>query len=146
MVIKVSVWKPEFNENATLSMVNTCTCIAINDNHRLWHYKLRMPIFKRFSLIEALVISQILRKFHEKMKFKTYIVGPSRKVNFELYSVILFVWVKCSTFTLKLKKIQDLRWLPKHLMNLSFFTKIFGRSVQLSSRFGRTFSYVREAS
>ena len=31
------------------------------------------------------------------------------------------------------------------MMNLSFFTKIFGRSVQLSSNFGKTFSYVRDA-
>ena len=31
MVIKVSAWKPEVNENATLSTVK----IAINDNHRL---------------------------------------------------------------------------------------------------------------
>ena len=31
MVIKVSAWKPEVNENATFSTVN----IAINDNHRL---------------------------------------------------------------------------------------------------------------
>ena len=31
MVIKVSAFKPEVNENATLSTVN----IAINDNHRL---------------------------------------------------------------------------------------------------------------
>ena len=30
-------------------------------------------------------------------------------------------------------------------MNLSFFTKIFGRSVQLRSSFGKTFSYVRDA-
>ena len=30
------------------------------------------------------------------------------------------------------KKIQDLIWLPKNLMNLSFFTKIFDRSVQLA--------------
>ena len=30
-------------------------------------------------------------------------------------------------------------------MNLSFFTKIFDRRVQLSSRFGKTFSYVRGA-
>ena len=30
-------------------------------------------------------------------------------------------------------------------MNLSFFTKIFGRSVQLSSSFSKTFSYVRNA-
>ena len=28
-------------------------------------------------------------------------------------------------------------------MNLSFFTKIFDRCVQLSSSFGKTFSYVR---
>ena len=62
MVIKVSAWKPEVNENATLSTVN----IEINDNHRLWSYNLRMPIFKRLSLIEALVISQIFGKFHEK--------------------------------------------------------------------------------
>ena len=53
MVIKVSPWKPEVNENATLSKVN----VAINDNHRLWPYNLRMQIFKWFSLIEALVIS-----------------------------------------------------------------------------------------
>ena len=62
MVIKVSAWKPEVNENASLSTVN----IAINDNHRLWPYNLRMPIFKWFSLIGVLVISQILGKFHEK--------------------------------------------------------------------------------
>ena len=30
-------------------------------------------------------------------------------------------------------------------MHLSFFTKMFGRSVQLSSNFGKTFSYVRDA-
>ena len=30
-------------------------------------------------------------------------------------------------------------------MNLSFFTKIFDRRVQLSSSFGKTFSYVRGA-
>ena len=30
-------------------------------------------------------------------------------------------------------------------MHLSFFTKLFGRSVQLSSNFGKTFSYVRDA-
>ena len=62
MVIKISAWKPEVNENATLSTVN----IAINDNLRLWPYNLRMPIFKWFSLMEALKISQILGKFHEK--------------------------------------------------------------------------------
>ena len=67
MVIKVSAYKPEVNENATLSTVD----IVINDNHRLWPYNLRMPIFKWFSLIEALVVSQILWKFHEKIKFKT---------------------------------------------------------------------------
>ena len=43
-----------------------------------------MPIFKLFSLIKALESSQILGKFHEKMKFKTYILGPSSKVNFVL--------------------------------------------------------------
>ena len=42
-------------------------------------------------------------------------------------------------------KFQDLIRLPKILMNLSFFTKIFDRSVQLSSSFGKTFSYVRGA-
>ena len=67
MVIKVSSWKPEVNKNDSLSTVN----IAINDNHRLLTYNLRMPNFKWFSLIQALVISQIFGKFHEKMKFKT---------------------------------------------------------------------------
>ena len=66
MVIKMSAWKPEVNENATLSTVN----IAINDNHRLWPYNLRKPIFKWFSLIAALVISQIFEKFHEKWNLK----------------------------------------------------------------------------
>ena len=42
MVIKDSAWKPEVNENATHSTVN----IAINDNHRLLPYNLRIPIFK----------------------------------------------------------------------------------------------------
>ena len=50
MVIKVSAWKPEVNENATFSTVN----IAINDNHGVWPYNLCMPIFKWVSLIEAL--------------------------------------------------------------------------------------------
>ena len=45
---------------------------------------------------------------------------------------------------LKFKKNQDSIWLPKNMMNLSFFTKFFGRSVQLSSSFGKTFSYVRD--
>ena len=66
MVIKVSAWKPEVNENATLSTIN----IAINDNHRLCPYNLRMQILKWFSLIEALVISQILGKSHEKWNLK----------------------------------------------------------------------------
>ena len=66
MVIKISARKPEVNENATLSTVN----IAIKDNQRLWPYILRMPIFKWCSLIEALVISQILGKFHEKWNLK----------------------------------------------------------------------------
>ena len=61
MVIKVSAWKTEVNENVTLSTVN----FAINDNHRLWPYNLRMQIFKLFSLIETYVISQILGKFRE---------------------------------------------------------------------------------
>ena len=64
MIIKVSAWKPEDNENATLSTVN----IALIDN--LWPYNLHMPIFKWFSLIEALVISLILGKFHEKWNLK----------------------------------------------------------------------------
>ena len=66
VVIKVSAWEPEVNENATLSTVN----IAINVDHRLWPYNLRMPIFKWFSLIEALVISQILGKFQDKWNLK----------------------------------------------------------------------------
>ena len=56
MIIKVSAWIPEVNENVTLSTVNS----TINDNHRLWPYNLCMPILKWFSLIEALVIFQIL--------------------------------------------------------------------------------------
>ena len=66
MVIKVSAWKPEVHENVTLSTVNS----AINDNNSLWPYNLRMPIFKWFSLIEALEISQILGKFHENWSLK----------------------------------------------------------------------------
>ena len=66
MAIRVSAWKPEVNENATLSTVN----IAINDNHRLWPYNLRMPDIDWHSLIETLVISQILGKFHENWNFK----------------------------------------------------------------------------
>ena len=65
-VLKVSAWKPEVNENVTLSTVN----LAINDKHRLWPYNLRITFFKWFSLIEALVISLILGKFHEKWNFK----------------------------------------------------------------------------
>ena len=66
MVIKVLAWKPEVYENATLSTVN----IAINYDHMLWPYNLRMPIFKWLNLIEALVISKILGKFHEKWNWK----------------------------------------------------------------------------
>ena len=62
-----------------------------------------MPIFKRFSLIEYLVISEMLVKFHKKMKFKTFIVGPSCKVNFELYSVFLFVLSKMQYFHAEIK-------------------------------------------
>ena len=87
MVIKVSAWKPEVNENATISKVN----IAKNDNHSLWPYNIRMPILKWFSLIKAKVISQNLGEFREKTEFKTLILGPSRKVNIVLYSVFLFV-------------------------------------------------------
>ena len=65
-VIKGSAWKPEVNENAALSTVN----LSINDKHRLWPYNSRMPIFKWISLIEALLISQILGKFHEKWNLK----------------------------------------------------------------------------
>ena len=114
-------------------------------SYRLWPYNLRMPIFKRFSLIESLVISEMLVKFHEKMKFKTFIVGPSRKVNFELYTIFLFVWVKCSTFTLKLNKISRFKMVTKKFDELVIFYQNFGRSVQLSSSFGKTFSYVRDA-
>ena len=42
-------------------------------------------------------------------------------MNFVLYSVFLFVWVKRSTFTRKWVEFQDLRWLCKDLMNLLFF-------------------------
>ena len=66
IVIKASEWKPEVNKNATLLTVNT----ALNDNHRLWPYNLRMSILKWFSLIEALVISQISGNFHEKWNLK----------------------------------------------------------------------------
>ena len=48
------------------------------------------------------MISQIIGKIHKQMKFKRYILGPSYKVNFVMYSVFLFVRVKHSTFTLKL--------------------------------------------
>ena len=82
----ISAWKPEVNENATLSTVN----IAINDNHSLWPFNLLIPILKWFSLIKALMISQKFGKFREKMKFITLILGPSRKVNFVLSSVFLF--------------------------------------------------------
>ena len=76
MAIKVSAWKPEVNENATLSTVN----IAINDNHRLWPYNLRMSSFKWFSLIEALVISQILGKFHS-VQDSIWIVSINRIIS-----------------------------------------------------------------
>ena len=77
MVIKVSAWKPEVNEHASLSTVN----IAINNNHRLWPYNLRMPIFKWFSLNAALVISQILGKFHEKWNLKLkFFVLPAKRI------------------------------------------------------------------
>ena len=67
MVIKVSAWKPEVNENVTLSTV----IFAINDDHRLCPYNLRMPIFKWFSLNEALVIFQNFGEISQKLKFKT---------------------------------------------------------------------------
>ena len=67
MVIKVSAWKPEVDDHATLSAVN----IAINDNHRLWPYNLRMPIFKWFSLIEAFGDFSNFGEISRKTKFKT---------------------------------------------------------------------------
>ena len=67
MNIKVSPWKPEVNENATLSTVN----IAINDNHRLWPYNLRMQIFwlVQFNLIFSDFLN--FEEISRKMKFKT---------------------------------------------------------------------------
>ena len=138
MVIKVSAWKPEVNENATLSTVN----IAINDNHRLWPYNLGMPIFKWFSLIEALVISQFFGKFREKWNLKhKFKVLPAKWILCFKPFFRLFAWNEVLAFWNWIK-FQDLIWLPKKLMNLSFFTKFFGRSVLLSSSFGKTFSYV----
>ena len=145
MVIKVSAWKPEVNENVTLYKVN----FAINDNHRLWPHSLRMPFFKWFSLIEALVISQILGKFHENwsLKHKFYVLLAKWILcckPFFFFFFCLFEWNAVHA-RWNWIKFQDLIWLPKNLMKLSFFTKIFDRSVQLSSRFGKMFSYVRGA-
>ena len=53
--------------------------------------------------------------------------------------------MKSSTCKLKLNKISIFDMVTKKMMNLSFFTNFFGRSVQLSSSFGKTFSYVRDA-
>ena len=73
--------------------------------------------------------------------------GPSCKVIFVLQTIFfLFVWVKQQHLRAEIeKKYQDLIWLPNKLMILSFFTKNFGRGEQLSSSFGKTFSYVRDA-
>ena len=120
MVIKVSAWKSEINKNVTPSTVN----IAINDNHRLWPYNLRMPIVKWFSLIEALMISQILGKFQEKwnLKLKFYVL-PAKWI---LCCKPFSCWFEWNAVLARWNwiKFQDLIWLPKNLMNLSFFTKI----------------------
>ena len=85
MVIKVSAWKPEVNENATLSTVN----IAINDNHRLWPYNLRMIIFEWFIIIEALVISQILRKFKKKNEIQNINLRSFQQSEFYVVNCVL---------------------------------------------------------
>ena len=131
MDIKVSAWKPEVNENVTLSTVN----FGINDNHRIWPYNLHMPIFKWFSLIEALVISQNLGKFHENWSLKH-----------EFRSIQQSEFCGCKPFFCMFEwnivlarwnwiQIQDLIWLPKYLMNLSFFTKIFWQKCAIELKF-----------
>ena len=138
MVIKVSAWKPEVNENVTLSTVN----FAINDHHRLWPYNLCMPISKWLSLIEAFVISQNFGKFHEnlslKHKFRSF-----QQSELCVASRFLFVWVKRSTCTLKLNKISRFNMVTKNLDEFVIFHQNFWQ--KLSSSFGKTSSFVRGA-
>ena len=71
------------------------------------------------------MISQNFGKFCEKMIFKTLILGPSRKVNFVLYSVFLFVWVKRSTLKLKLTRISKFKMVTKKFDEFVIFHQFF---------------------
>ena len=53
--------------------------------------------------------------------------------------------MKRSTCTLKLNKISRFDMVTKHFDEFVIFHQNFDRSVQLSSSFGKTFSYVRGA-
>ena len=114
--IKVWAWKPK------LTKMRHC---------QLWN---------NFIFNEVLVLlqfSEILRK----LTFKTFIWGPSRNWNFALYSVFLFVFVKRSTFKLKLSRISKFKKVANQFDEFVIFTKNFNRSVQSSSRFAQTFLY-----
>ena len=143
MFIKVLAWKPEVNENVSLSTVN----FAINDNHRLLPYNLCMPIFKWFSLVEALVISQILGKFYEnwslKHKFRSF-----QQSEFCVVNRFLFVWVKRSTCTLKLNKISRFNMVTKKFDEFVIFhqkfwqTDIYGNNITCTSCVVNGFKYI----
>ena len=84
-----------------------------------------MPILKWFSLIEALVISQILGKFCEKMIFEIWIyVLPTKWI---LCCILYYCKFEKSAAHLHWKCIefQDLRWLPKKFDEFAIFQQIF---------------------
>ena len=63
-----------------------------------------------------------------------------------LFSVFLFVFVKRSTFKLKLSRISKFKKIANKFDEFVIFTKKINRSVQSSSSFAETFLYERETS
>ena len=69
------------------------------------------------------------------MKSKTYLLGPSRKVNFVLYSVFLFVWVKRSTCILKLNTISIFKMATKKFDVFVIFQQNFWQNCAIELKF-----------
>ena len=74
-----------------------------------------MPIFRWFSLIEALVISKILRKISRKNEILNINFRSFQQSEFYVANRFLFVWVKRSICTLKLNKISRFNMVTKNI-------------------------------
>ena len=73
-----------------------------------------MPIMKRFSLIEALMISKIFRKYCENMKFKTLILGVFQQSEFCVLFRIFVCLSETQYFDTELNKISRFKMVTKN--------------------------------